>query len=71
MTQMGIAVNRRTANIHPHVRLVQGDELFFLTRERIVDIQWMIHNLFLSNYLFATSKIDLQRAKIRIFHYGL
>ena len=37
MPQMGVAINRGTADIHAHIGGMQGHETFFLTSERIVN----------------------------------
>ncbi len=41
--QMGIAINGRPANIHPHVRGMERDERFLLSGKRVVNIQLLFH----------------------------
>ena len=44
VSQMGIAVYGGAANVEAYVGCVQGNELFFLTRQRIVYHEFVFHN---------------------------
>ena len=51
MAQMSIAVNGGTAHIHAHMTGVDGTEELLLSRECIVDNEWLFHNV--SDVLFV------------------
>ena len=44
MSQMGIAIDRRSAYIHTDVSFVEGFEHFFPSRQRIINIKSLFHN---------------------------
>ena len=43
VAQVGVTVNRRTANVHTHMRFVQWDELFLFSCECVINAYWMFH----------------------------
>ena len=43
VTQVRITINRRTANVHTHMRFVQWDELFLFSCECVINAYWMFH----------------------------
>ncbi|EJX01140.1 hypothetical protein EVA_10762 [gut metagenome] len=47
MSQMGVAIDGRTAHVHSHMAGVERFEHFLLASQCIVDLQLVFHNLLL------------------------
>ena len=62
VSQMGIAINCGAANVEAYIGSVQGHKLLFLTRQRIIYHQFVLHRKYVYQFIFLFISFCLLRA---------